>query len=213
MKIKKLGHCCLVIEIKGLRIMTDPGAPDYSGKTGEELDISAVVITHEHADHLHVDSLKKILENNPKAIVITNTSVGKILENENIKYIKVEDGEDYDFNGIKISGFGSRHADIYDDFGQVENTGYMIEGLCYPGDSFNLPNKTVDILALPVAGPWMKIRDAIDYAKKIKPRIVLPVHDAMIKEFASFLYTIPKFFLEKENIEFKKLEIGKEEEI
>ena len=26
MKIKKLGHCCLVIEINGRKIMTDPGS-------------------------------------------------------------------------------------------------------------------------------------------------------------------------------------------
>ncbi len=25
MKIKKIGHCCLIIETKGVRIMTDPG--------------------------------------------------------------------------------------------------------------------------------------------------------------------------------------------
>ena len=25
MKIKKIGHCCLIIETKGIRIMTDPG--------------------------------------------------------------------------------------------------------------------------------------------------------------------------------------------
>jgi L-ascorbate metabolism protein UlaG (beta-lactamase superfamily) len=26
MKIKKIGHCCLVIETNGKRIMTDPGS-------------------------------------------------------------------------------------------------------------------------------------------------------------------------------------------
>ncbi len=219
MKIKKLGHCCMVIDIGGTRILTDPGAPDYSGVTKDEKDISLVLITHEHSDHLHVDSLKKILENNPNATVITNSSVGKILDGENIKYTKVEDGEEYEFNGIQIKGFGELHAKIYEDFGQVQNTGYMIDSMCYPADSFNIPEKfimsggKVDILALPVAGPWMKISDAIDYAKKLNPRIVIPVHDGMIKEFAAFLYTIPKYFLEKVNIEFKKLEIGKEEEI
>lgn len=209
----------MAIDINGVRILTDPGAPDYSGKTETEKDISLVLITHEHADHLHVDSLKVILANNPEAIVITNISVGKILDGENIKYTKVEDGEDYEFKGIQIKGFGELHAKIYEDFGQVQNTGYMIDSLCYPADSFNMPEKfiigggKVDILALPVAGPWMKISDAIDYAKKLNPRVAFPVHDAMIKDFAKFLYTIPKFFLEKSGIEFKKLELGKEEEI
>ena len=83
MKIKKLGHCCLVIEVNGKRVMTDPGS--YTASQNEERNISAVLVTHEHADHLHIDSLKKILGVNPDAIVITNTSVGKLLDEEGIK--------------------------------------------------------------------------------------------------------------------------------
>lgn len=216
MKVKKLGHCCFIMEPKeGVRIMTDPGAPDYSGITDGEMNINVVLITHEHADHLHIDTLKKVLENNPNVIVITNTSVGKLLDTEGIPYIKVEDEEDFEIEGIKIVGFGDKHAEIYEEFGQVQNTGYMIDKLCYPGDSFNYPKKDikVDILALPVIGPWMKIKNAINYAKDLKPRVAFPVHDAMIKDFAKFLYTIPEHFLTKENIVFKKLEIGKEEDL
>lgn len=214
MKIKKIGHCCMVIEaIQGVRVLTDPGAPDYSGNpTGEE-NISVVLITHEHSDHLHVESLKGVLSKNPNAIVITNSVVGKILEEASITYIKVEDGETYDFNGVHIEGFGEKHAQIYDDFGQVQNTGYMINGFCFPGDSFSEPKGKVDILAFPVYGPWMKIKDTLDYVKKINPRVAFAVHDAPVKEFAKFLFTIPQHFLTNWGITFKKLEIGKEEEI
>ena len=214
MKIKKLGHCCMVLEPKaGVRIMTDPGAPDYSGVSTDERNINLVLFTHGHSDHLHIDSLKEIIKNNPGVIVITNTSVGKLLDAEQISYTKVEDGESYDFQGLKIIGFGDKHAEIYEEFGQVQNTGYMIDAFCYPGDSFSLPNVPVDILALPVIAPWMRIREAIDYAKKIHPRVAFPVHDAVLKEFAKFIYTIPEHFLSKENISFKKLELGKEEDL
>ena len=213
MKIKKLGHCCLVLEINGKRIMTDPGAPDYSGFPINEFDIDVILFTHEHMDHFHVDSLKEIIKHNPKAIIITNNSVGKLLDVENMKYIKVEDGEVYDFQGLKIKGFGDKHAQIYEEFGQVQNTGYMMEGFCYPGDSFSMPNEKVDILAFPVIGPWVLMKDAIDYVKKINPRIAFPVHDAVLKDFAKFIYTIPEHFLTKVNIKFKKLELGKEEEL
>ncbi len=213
MKITKLGHCCLVINISDKRILTDPGAYDYSRLPSDIVDISAILITHEHADHLHVESLKNLLLNNKDVIVITNTAVGKILEQEKIPYTKVEDKESFDLSGIKISGFGDKHAEIYDTFGRVQNTGYMIDSLCYPGDSFNLPYEKADILALPVAGPWMRIKDALDYAKKVNPRVAFPVHDAIIKDFATFLYTIPNHFLSEWKIGFKKLELGKEEEI
>lgn len=212
MKIKKLGHCCFVAEINGTRIMTDPSNFDYGGNSVSERNISAIIITHEHADHLHIDTLKEILKNNKDAIVISNTAVGKLLSEAGIGYVKVEDGESYDLNGIFIKGFGDVHAQIYEEYGQVQNTGYMINALCYPGDAFNLPNEKVDILALPVLGPWMKMKEAIDYAKELKPRICFPVHDGPLKPFATFIYGIPNHFLSKSGIEFKKMEIGAEAE-
>ncbi len=213
MKIKKLGHCCFVAEPKtGVRIMTDPGA--FSNLQNDEKNINAILITHEHSDHLHIDSLKKVLENNPDAIVITNTSVGKILTDASIKYVKVEEGEKYEIEGVEIKGFGNLHAEIYNNYGQVQNTGYLIDNLCYPGDSFyNYVDAKIDILALPVCGPWMKSKDAIEYAKNIRPRVVFPVHDGMLQDFFPVFWKLPEHFLKEENIGFKKLELGKEEDL
>jgi len=212
MKIKKLGHCCFVVEPKiGVRVMTDPGA--FSTLQLNEKNINVVLITHEHGDHLHIESLKEVLKNNKDVVVITNSSVGKILDTNSISYIKIEEGEKYEVGGVRIIGFGNSHAEIYDNFGKVQNTGYMIDNLCYAGDSFNFPDADVDILALPVAGPWMKISDAINYAKDIRPRICFPVHDAIMQDFATFVWKIPENILKEENILFKKLEVGKEEEL
>jgi L-ascorbate metabolism protein UlaG (beta-lactamase superfamily) len=91
MKIKKLGHCCLVIETKGTRIMTDPGS--YSTLQDEEKNIDIILITHEHPDHLHIESIKKVLENNPTVQIVTNTSVGKLLDPESILYTVIDDGK------------------------------------------------------------------------------------------------------------------------
>lgn len=60
----------------------------------------------------------------------------------------------------------------------MENTGYFIdEKLFYPGDAFTDPGRPIDVLALPVAGPWVKISESVDYALALKPRTVFPVHD------------------------------------
>ncbi len=212
MKIKKLGHCCFVVEPKeGIRIMTDPGA--FSNLQIEEKNINLIIITHEHQDHLHVDSLKKVLINNPNALIITNTSVGKILAENNISFKKVEEGERFEIDGVNIVGFGNTHAEIYETFGVVQNTGYMIDRLCYGGDSFSYPDADVDILALPVAGPWMKMKDALIYAKNIRPRVCFSVHDAIMQDFAVFAWKIPETILKQDNIDFKRLEIGKEVKI
>lgn len=212
MKITKLGHSCFVAEPKeGVRVMTDPGA--YSPLAMEEKNISAVLITHEHQDHMHVETLKKVLENNPSAVVITNTAVGKFLDEAGIKYEKIEEGQKYDLRGVIISGFGNVHAEIYPTIGPFQNTGYMIDNLCHPGDSLNYPDADVGILALPIIAPWMRLKDAVDYAKNVKPRIVFPVHDATIHDWATFVWATSEKLLKESGIEFKKLELGKEEDL
>ena len=212
MKIKKLGHCCLFIEIQGVKLLTDPGAwTEYPA----DLPIPDIIlITHEHSDHLHVPSLVAFLAVAPHAKIITNASVGKLLDAENIAYETIRDQESRDVLGILIEGFGSHHAEIYGEIGQVENTGYMIgEKLFYPGDALTNPSKPVDILALPVAGPWMRIREAIAYAKEIHPHIAFPVHDAMLRDDRNgAFYYAPTEALKNTDIKFVVMKNGEEKE-
>ncbi len=82
-----------------------------------------------------------------------------------------------------IEGYGKEHSTIYETFGLVENTGFIIGDLLYyPGDSFFVPEKKVPILAVPIYGPWMKISDAIEFVRVMKPMYVIPVHDAPLAE-------------------------------
>lgn len=191
--------------------MTDPGA--YSHLAMEAKNISAVLITHEHQDHMHIETLRKVLTNNPEAVVITNTAVGKFLDEADIKYIKIEEGQKYDLKGVSIVGFGNVHAEIYPTIGPFQNTGYMIDNLCHPGDSLNYPDADVGILALPVVAPWMRLKDAVDYAKNVNPRIVFPVHDAILHDWVTFIFQTTENLLKEVGIEFKKLELGKEEDL
>lgn len=206
MKITKLGHCCLVIEDRGVRVLTDPGA--WTQTQNEQRDIDIVLITHEHNDHFHIESLKIVLHNNPAAIVITNSGVGKRLEAEGIACRLVADGQTHDQGNLKISGFGQDHAPIYPGFPTVINTSYFIgEGFFYPGDALYIPPRPVELLALPVCGPWLKIAEAIDYAKAVKPQQAFPVHDGMLKIFGPF-HALPQRELAAANIVFTPLVAG-----
>ncbi len=232
MKITKLGHCCLVIEVTTsvsadgatrpnddsvgrasftkedsvVRIMTDPGA--WSTRQNEEKNIDYIFITHEHQDHFHIESLKTVLRNNPKARIITNTGVGKLLDAEHIPYALLEHGGAGDFGGVSVEGFGEKHAVIYREFGLVQNTGYFFQSrFFYPGDAFYDPKKPVEILALPVCGPWMRISDAIDYAKALKPKVAFPVHDGMLKFIGPF-HGVPQKILTEAGIDFRPANEG-----
>jgi len=209
MKITKFGHCCLLVEESGVRILTDPGI--YSTEQNNILNIDLVLITHEHQDHCHIDSIKNILKNNPEAKIITNKSVGALLEKESIAFIAVEDGEHVTEKGILIEGFGNDHAIMHASISPIQNTGYFIANrFFYPGDTLlTKPGKQIEILALPVAGPWMKLPEAIDYSLAMKPKICFPVHDGILKQVGS-TNSIPPKILETKGITFSILEIGKE---
>lgn len=181
MTITKFGHCCLLIEVKGKRILIDPGR--FSEGQNELTDIDIILITHEHADHCHTDSIARIIEKNPEVIIVTNTSVARLLQTLKIKTYILEGRESATVAGVMLEVFDGVHIEIFEDFGIVQNTGYFIEdNFFFPGDAYTLPHKPVNILALPVAGPWCKVSDAIHYALKVKPNTVIPVHDATLSE-------------------------------
>lgn len=202
MNITKFGHCCLLIEVDGVRILTDPG--NYS-ETPMVADVDVVLITHEHQDHCHVESLSIVLAKNSAARVITHLGVGKILDAAGIAWESIADGEEKELRGARVKSFGTEHACIHHDLPPVQNTGFLIaEKLFYPGDSFYKPGQPVEILALPVAGPWMKLSEAIEYAKAVKPKKVFPVHDGMLRQGIELGPTrrIPAMLLEPLGIQY-----------
>lgn len=207
MKITKLGHCCLLLEEGGLRILTDPGM--YTIEAESKLTrIDLVLITHEHQDHLHTDSLKTLVTNNPNVKIITNKGVGKILTELSLPFILLEHGQKERFSGVTISGHGEAHSKVYEEV-PVVNTGYFFANhLFYPGDALTNPGVPVELLALPVCGPWLKLAEAIDYAKTIKPKRAFPVHDGMLSRFGSF-HDLPKSALSKFGIDFFVPELKK----
>ncbi|RJQ28565.1 hypothetical protein C4571_03415 [Candidatus Parcubacteria bacterium] len=209
MKITKIGHSCLLIEERSARILTDPGG--YSAGQNAVGNLDILLITQEHGDHCDVDSIKGILKNNPGAKVFTNRGAGKLLEAKKIAYDLLEDGQSITLKGVLIEAFGKKHAEIYKTVPPVDNTGYLIaRRLYHPGDALYNPGVKVEILALPVAGPWIKISEAIDYAKELQPKICFPIHDGMLKEGrAASAHVLPPKVLEPLGIKFVVLEEGK----
>ena len=199
----------MIIEENGKKIMTDPGSWTVEAQR-KERNIDIILITHEHGDHIHIESLKEIIKNNPNVIVITNKGVGKLLDGVDIKYEILEDKKVKDFFGVEIEAHDCKHEEIYKEIGQVQNTAYFIgKRLFYPGDAFYNPTKPVEILALPVAGPWANVKNATNYALQINPKVCFPVHDGMLKSFGAN-HNIIKIVLEKSGILFKSLEENEE---
>lgn len=200
MKITKYGHCCLLVEEKELRLLTDPGT--YSRDFTELTEIDVILITHEHADHLHVESLKELLKRNPYPRIYTTQAVKEILEKEGIPSKVLKHGEKIVEKGVEIEAIGEKHAAMHPAIPQSTNVGFFIQNnLFYPGDALTLPGKPVKWLALPVIAPWMKMSEAIDYAIAVKPKGCFPVHEGILIH-PGFAYRVPPMVLEKQGIKW-----------
>ncbi len=211
MKIRKIGHSCMYIQEAGLKILIDPGM--FTTAQNELTGLDIMLITHEHADHCDINSIKEILKNNPKLKIFTNTSVKNILAKEGIEAIILEDGQSHAHEGVLFHAFGDQHAMFHPTLPVFQNTGYMIGNrFYYPGDSFAKPDRPVEILALPVGGPWMKTMEAIDFAFDLKPKVVFPVHD-MVYANPAMTHRWPAMALEKAGIKFISLENDGEIEV
>jgi len=177
MELTKYEHACFTVEKDGKVIVVDPGGFTTDFMVPEH--VVAVVITHEHGDHLDTDFLSEIVSKNPGTVIIgpeeVTTKLGKF------ETRTVHGGDSFALEGFDLDFYGDRHATIHKDIPVVQNVGVLIEDrLYYPGDSFTMPEKSVDTLALPVAAPWMKAEEAIEFMKAVGARFTFPTHDAIL---------------------------------
>lgn len=179
MTITKIGHCCLVIDLGTAVVLTDPGL--FTAEAPLPARVDAVVISHEHSDHVHVPTVAALRSRFPELPIITNAAVARLLTESGINNLTILEGTAAaTVAGVYFEAFDATHAEIFESVGQVQNTGYFIsERLFYPGDAYAEPGKPVEVLALPVGGPWCRLTDALHYALRVGPRAAFPVHDAI----------------------------------
>jgi len=179
MKLTKYEHACFTVEKDGQVLVVDPGG--FTSDFIAPEHVVGIVITHEHADHFDQEQITAIIDKNPDAIIVGHGEVLKQIEVFTTK--TVDAGETFELGPFKLEFFGGEHAVIHPSMPPVANLGVMINDLLYyPGDSFTLPGKPVDVLALPVAAPWLKISEAMDFLTAVKPRLAFPTHDAILSK-------------------------------
>ena len=90
------------------------------------------------------------------------------------------------FGGVTVSVLGGTHAPVYGDVPDCPNLAYLLDdgALLHPGDSFFVPDGPVQTLAVPIDGPWLKLSEAVDYVKAVRPETVLPIHEGELTDVA-----------------------------
>ncbi|GAA2723528.1 MBL fold metallo-hydrolase [Cellulomonas aerilata] len=181
MDLTLLGHACVRLDKDGSRLVIDPGA--FSATEALE-GADAVLITHEHVDHVVPDELRAALVGRPDLAVWAPEGVAAAIVGDDDSLADrvhaAAPGDHVDVAGFAVDVVGGTHAVIHPDVPQAANVGYLVDGvLLHPGDSFTLPDAEVDVLLVPVAGPWMKVAEAIDYVRAAAARRAVPIHDAI----------------------------------
>ncbi|WBU39245.1 MBL fold metallo-hydrolase [Homoserinibacter sp. YIM 151385] len=185
MQITKHEHACLVLEKAGRQIVIDPGG--FSTPVTESGAVVAVVITHEHPDHWTPDQLRRIVERNPGVLVVSTAAVASAAAAEGLEVRTVHPGETVEAGPFSLRFLGGTHAEIHSSIPLVDNVAVLVDGeLLHPGDSFTVPEDVaVGTLAVPASAPWMKIAEAMDYVRAVRPARSFAIHELVNSQFGN----------------------------
>jgi L-ascorbate metabolism protein UlaG (beta-lactamase superfamily) len=188
MKVTKFSHACVRIEHEGAVVVIDPGVWSESSVALDGVD--AVLITHEHADHIDADRLADALAKRPQATVYAPPSVVDKFSGQWAGLSEaVQSGQSFEAAGLAVRAYGGLHALIHREVPQVPNNGYLVaETLYHPGDSFDVPaDARVETLFVPVSAPWLKLSESIDFVRAVRPVRAFALHDCLDNDKSAML--------------------------
>jgi L-ascorbate metabolism protein UlaG (beta-lactamase superfamily) len=175
MQLTKFTHACVRLESDGRILVIDPGGFSEDVSLDGATD---VLITHEHMDHVDPKKLagRDLTIHAPAATV-------ELLASSGVRARTVTAGDTFEAAGFSIRAVGGQHAEIYGGLPGCANVGYVVDDNVYhPGDSVFVPDVPVSTLLVPIAGPWLKLAEAIEFTRAVKPQRAHPIHDAIFTD-------------------------------
>jgi len=185
MRIKFIGHSCFLIEINGVKIITDPFDESIPYKFPEKEEVDIVTVSHEHSDHNATHRVKVRKE-------ILRHPVDKTIDG--VKFLSKSFFHDEE---------GGRR--------RGKNTIFLIEGenlkLVHLGDLGHIPDekeieifKNPDILMIPVGGYFTIDSEKADKVISIlNPKVTIPMH-YKTGRLDYPISTVDDFLKNKENV-------------
>ena len=197
--IRFLGHSTVLIELDGVRILTDPLLVDrlgllhrHAGDLREaiaDLGVDAVLISHGHHDHLHLPSLAR-LAGHPR--IVAPTGLGPMLARRGHDVVEIAPGETLRIGPVVVEAITAVHHGGRRPLGPSATAiGFRIRGsvsVYFAGDTDLFPQMHdlaggVDVALLPVWGWGPRLgaghldpERAAEAVARIKPRIAIPIH-------------------------------------
>lgn len=202
---RRLTDSCVLVATDEAITLFDPGFHTFL-EGGIELDtigdITRLLVTHEHLDHVHPDFVAWLLDRGSDVSVHSNQAVADLLAAHDIE-VSVEVPDDVSYEDVLHEAIpnGSRPP----------NRSFTIDGVfTHPGDS-RAPTMSAPVLALPLIAPWGSVTGAVDFARRLEPTFVLPIHDFYLSESGRARITgMARSVLAQDGIEVLDLDWGQE---
>jgi L-ascorbate metabolism protein UlaG (beta-lactamase superfamily) len=200
LSITWLGHATVLIELDGVRLITDPAirnrigplvrvAPPIEPDTLGPVD--CVLLSHLHADHTDIPSLHRLTRSGP--IVVPAGAREWLTTNHGLRDVReLRPGEELGICGLRICATPATHASTRRPFGPAaEPVGYVIRGSSatyFAGDTDVFAamagmRDSIDVALLPVWG-WgprlgpghLNPERAAAAVALIAPAVAIPIH-------------------------------------
>lgn len=195
MKLTHFGHSCVLVEANGTTLLIDPGV--YSAGFESLTGLDAILVTHQHPDHVDRDRLAALTRANPGATLVLEPETAALLEKPDSGLAA---GSAAAIGSAEVTAHGGVHAPNHDKIPPLGNVGFLIQpqagpSFFHPGDCYDAVPDHVDVLGLPLNAPWARMRETLAFLDAVRADIVIPIHDGLLSETgrAMYLMHVEKF--------------------
>ena len=190
-----VGHATVLIELDGVRLLTDPVLRARIGHLWRRVpidltelsNVDAVLLSHVHYDHLGRPSLRQL--GKEVTLVVPRSAVRALRGFTDVREVDV--GDEIDIGGVTVHATPAEHRSARLALRTAPSLGFVVSGsrrIYFAGDTdlfegMNALAGSLDVALLPVAGWGPKVGPghldplrAAQALRMLRPRIAVPIH-------------------------------------